>query len=44
MPLNEDIVNIEKPNGTCSMTLAVDGFLRLFFQPLIFPIKDSRSA
>ena len=44
MLLNDDIVDIEKPNGICSPTLVVDEYSRLFLHPSVFPIKISRSA
>ena len=44
MPLNEDIVDIEKPEGICSLTFAVDEFSALFLHPSTFTIKDSKSA
>ena len=42
--LNEDIVDIGKPDGVCSLTFVVDYFSGLFLHPSIFFIKDSRSA
>ena len=30
MLLNEDIVDIKKPDGICSLTYAVDEFMRFF--------------
>ena len=44
MLLNDDIVDIDKPDGIWSSTLVVDGFSRLYLHPLIFSIKYSRSA
>ena len=44
MLLNEDIVDIEKPDRICLPTFAVDGFVGLHSRPLIFSIKHSRSA
>ena len=44
MLLNEDIVDIEKPDGICSLTFDVDGFLGLFLHPSIFSIIHSKSA
>ena len=35
---------IEYPQGTCSLTLDVDYFSKLFLHPSILLIKDSRSA
>ena len=43
MLLNDDIVDIEKPNGICSTTFVVDDFSALFLQPSIFSFKLSRS-
>ena len=31
MVLNDHIVDIEKPDGICSLTFAVDEFLRIIF-------------
>ena len=42
--LNDDIVDIEKPNETCSDTFVVDKFSGLVLHPSIFPIIHSRSA
>ena len=44
MLLNDDIVDIEKPDGMCSPALVVDGFSGLFLHPSIVSIKHSRSA
>ena len=44
MLLNEDIVDIEKPDGICSLTFVVDEFSGLFLHPSIFSIIHSRSA
>ena len=44
MVLNDDIVDIKKPDGICSPTFAVDEFSRLFLHPSIFSIKHSGSA
>ena len=44
MLLNDDIVDIEKPDGTFSLTFVVDEFSELFLRPSIFSIKHSRSA
>ena len=44
MLLNDDIVDIEKPDGICSPTFVVDEFSLLFFHPSVFSIKLSRSA
>ena len=44
MLLNEDIVDIEKPDGICSLTFVVDEFSGLFLHPSIFSIKHSRPA
>ena len=37
MLVNEDIVDIEKPDGICSPTFAVDEFSGLFLHPSIHP-------
>ena len=42
--LNDDIVDIEKPDGICLPTFVVDEFSGLFLHPSIFSIKHSRSA
>ena len=44
MLLNEDIADIEKPDGICSLTFVVDKFLGLFLHPSIFSIIHSRYA
>ena len=44
MLLNDDIVDIEKPDGICLLTFVVDEFSGLFLHPSIFSIKHSRSA
>ena len=44
MLLNDDIVDIEKPDGICSLTFVVDKFSALFLHPSIFFIKHSRCA
>ena len=42
--LNEDIVDIENPDGVCSLTFVVDEFSGLFLYPSIFSIIHSGSA
>ena len=44
MILNEDIVEIEKPNGICSLTFVVDEFSGLLLHLSIFSTMHSRSA
>ena len=44
MLLNDDIVDVEKPNGICSPPLVVDEYSGLFLHPSVFPIKNSRSG
>ena len=44
MLLNDDIVDLEKPDGLCSLTFVADEFSGLFLYPSIFSIKHSRSA
>ena len=44
MLLNDDIVDIEKPDGICSPTFDVDEFPRFYLHPSISSIKHSRSA
>ena len=40
MFLNDDIVDIEKPDGISSPTFIVNEFAGLFLHPSIFSIKD----
>ena len=42
MFLNDDIVDIEKPDEICSPTFVIDEFSALFSHPSVFPIKHSR--
>ena len=44
MLLNDDMLDIEKPNGICSPTFVVDELSGLFLHPSIFSIKHSKSA
>ena len=44
MLLNDDIVDIEKPDDICCPIFAVNDFLGLFLHPSIFSIKHSRST
>ena len=44
MSLNDDIADIEKPDGICLLTFVVDDFSELFLHPPGSFIKDSRSA
>ena len=44
MLLNKDIVDIEKPDGICSLTFVADRFPGLFLHPSVFSIKHSRST
>ena len=44
MFLNDDILDIQKPDRICSPTFAVDEFSGSFLQPSIFSIKHSRST
>ena len=41
---NDDITDIKKSDGICSSTFVVDDFSGLFLQPLIFYVKDLKSA
>ena len=41
---NEDNVDIEKPDGICLLTFAVDEFSELFLHPSIFFIIHSKST
>ena len=42
MMLNEDIVDIEKPDGICSLIFVVDEFSGLVLDPSIFSIIHSK--
>ena len=44
MLLNDDIVDIEKPDGMFSPTFVVNQFSKLFLHPSIFSIKHLRST
>ena len=44
MSLNDNSVDIEKPNGICLASFVKDEFSVLFLHPSIFSIKHSRSA
>ena len=44
MLLNDDIVDIKKPDGICSLIFVVDEFLGFFLLPSIFSIKHPRST
>ena len=44
MLLNHAIVHIEKPDGICLSTLAIDEFSVLLLPPSIFSCKHSWSA
>ena len=39
MPLNDNVEDIEKPDGICSPTFVVNEFSGLFLHPSIFSIK-----
>ena len=43
-PLNNDAVDIEKPDGICSPTFDGDEFPGIFLHSSIFSIKHSRCA
>ena len=43
MLLNEDIVDIEKSDGICSLTFVIDDISGLFLHPSIFYIIHSGS-
>ena len=38
MLLNEDILDIEKPDGICLLNFVLDEYLRVFLHPSIFSI------
>ena len=40
MPLNDDVIDIDKPGEICSPAFVVDNFLGLFISSSIFSIKD----
>ena len=42
--LNEDVVDIGKPDGICSLTFVADEVSGLLLHPSIFSYKHSRSA
>ena len=44
MILNEDLVDIEKPDVVCSLTFVLDEFSGLFLHLSIFSIIHSRSG
>ena len=44
MLLNDDVVEIEKPDEISFLTFVVNEFSRLFLHQSIFSIKNSRSA
>ena len=44
MLLNDNTVDIEKPDGKCSSNFTEDQFSGLFLHKSIFSIKESRSA
>ena len=44
MLLNDDIVEIERPDEICSLTFVMNEFSGLYLHPSVFSIKHSRSA
>ena len=44
MLLNYNVVDIEKPDGICSLTFVGDEFPGLFLHHTVLSIKHSRSA
>ena len=44
MHLNDDLIDIEKPDEICLPTLVVDEILELFLHQSVFFIIHSRSA
>ena len=44
MLLNDDIVDIERPDGICLLIFVVDEFSGLFLHLSVFSIIHSRSA
>ena len=43
MLLDDDIVEIEKPDGICLLNFVVNEFQGFILHPSVFPIKHSRS-
>ena len=43
MLLNDNVIDIEKPDGICSPTFVANEFSGLFLHPSIFSFKHSRS-
>ena len=41
MSLKDDVVDIEKSDGICSLAFVVDNFLGLLLHPSVFSVKDS---
>ena len=41
---NDDIIDIEKPDGICSLTLVLDEFVGFFLHPSVFSTKHPRST
>ena len=41
---NDDIIDIEKPDGICSLTLVLDEFFGFFLHPSVFSTKHPRST
>ena len=41
--LNDNIEDIEKRDGICSLTFVEDDLSGLFLHPSVFPIKDLRT-
>ena len=44
MLLNEDIVDIENPDGTCLLIFVAHKFAGLFLHPSVFFVTHSKSA
>ena len=44
MLLNDDIVDIKKADGICSLTFVVDEFSGIFLHPVVLSIIHSRSG
>ena len=44
VPLNDDIVHIDKPDGICSPTFVVNECSGRFLHPSIFSIKHLKSG
>ena len=44
MPLNDDVIKIEKPDEICSPSFGVNKFAELVLHSSVFSSKNSKSA